>query len=90
MPKKKILFYSGGFEDYTYWQTNDKTVLKKIKKLIKSIMIDGANEGIGKPEKLLGNYTGCYSRRITHEHRLVYKIEDDSICILQCRFHYKR
>lgn len=53
-------------------------------------MIDGANVGIGKPEKLLGNYTGCYSRRITHEHRLVYKIEDDSICILQCRFHYKR
>lgn len=45
-------------------------------------MIDGPNEGIGKPEKLLGNYTGCYSRRITHEHRLVYKIEDDSICIL--------
>lgn len=57
MPKKKILFYSSGFEDYTYWQTNDKIVLKKINKLIKSIMIDGPNEDIGKPEKLLGNYT---------------------------------
>ncbi len=90
MPKKKILFNSSGFEDYMYWQTKDKTVSKKINKLIKSIMIDGANVGIGKPEKLLGNYTGCYSRRITHEYRLVYKIEDDSICILQCRFHYKR
>ncbi|MCU7558474.1 Txe/YoeB family addiction module toxin [Macrococcus capreoli] len=90
MSKKKILFYETGFEDYNYWQTNDKIVLKKINKLIKSIMVDGVNDGIGKPEKLIGNFAGCYSRRITHEHRLVYKIENDMICILQCRYHYER
>jgi len=82
-------FSSRGWEDYEYWQQNDKQILKRINLLIKDIKRDpNSKDGLGKPEKLKENFNGYYSRRITSEHRLVYKILDDLIIIAQCRFHY--
>ena len=82
-----ILFTSSGWEDYLYWQKTDKSNLKKINKLIKEIA-RGPFDGMGKPEPLKFDLSGYWSRRITAEHRLVYKVTDDSIIILQCRYHY--
>ena len=75
------------WEDYLYWQKNDKSVLKKINALIKE-SICTPFEGTGKPEALKENLAGFWSRRINLEHRLVYKAEDRAIYILQCRYHY--
>jgi len=83
----KIIFLGTGWEDYLYWQGIDKSMLKKINSLIKEIERLHF-EGSGKPEPLKHNLAGWWSRRITLEHRLVYKIEKDSIVILQCRYHY--
>lgn len=89
MTINKYTFTKDAFADYVYWQTHDKNNLKKINELMKSITRDGVMSGIGKPEKLRGNLTGFYSRRITIEHRLVYRINDSSIEIISCRFHYE-
>ena len=62
--------------------------MKKINELIKDIERNGVLNGIGKPEKLTNNLTGLYSRRINDKDRLVYKIENDFIIILQCKGHY--
>lgn len=75
------------WEDYVYWQTQDKKTLKKINSLIKDIDRNGY-EGIGKPEPLTGNWSGYWSRRIDEKNRLVYKIVDNTIRIAQCRTHY--
>ncbi len=83
----KILFSNNAWEDYLYWQTNDKAVLKKINNIIKD-RERKCHEGIGQPEALKYNLSGWYSQRINLEHRLVYKIENDSIFIAQCRYHY--
>jgi toxin YoeB len=83
----KIIFLSSGWEDYLYWQTTDKSILKKINSLIKEIERIPF-EGSGKPEPLKHNLAGWWSRRINLEHRLVYKVENDAIFILQCRYHY--
>jgi len=83
----KIVFLDQGWEDYLYWQQTDKATLKKINSLIKEI--DRMPfEGSGKPEPLKHNLAGWWSRRINLEHRLVYKIDNDSIIIIQCRYHY--
>ena len=84
-----VAFSSLGWEDYLYWQQTNKKVLKRINLLINDIRRnpDDAN-GIGKPERLRGNLSGYFSRRITEEHRLVYKIDGDFLIIAQCRFHY--
>jgi toxin YoeB len=83
----RIIFLDGAWEDYLYWQTTDKSVLKKINALIKEIK-HSPFEGSGKPEPLKYNLSGWWSRRINLEHRLVYKVESDAIVILQCRYHY--
>ena len=84
-----IGFATKGWEDYTYWQDNDKKILKRVNQLVKDIKRDPfSKDGLGKPEKLKENFNGYYSRRITSEHRLIYKIIDDFIVIAQCRFHY--
>jgi len=83
----KIVFLDPGWEDYLYWQGFDKSILKKINALIKEIERIPF-EGNGKPEPLRHNLSGWWSRRINLEHRLVYKVENDSIIILQCRYHY--
>ena len=79
-------FLALGWEDYLYWQNADKSVLKKINTLLKEIERTPF-EGIGKPEPLKHQYTGWWSRRINLEHRLVYKVENSSIIVLQCRYH---
>ncbi|MEQ8688226.1 MAG: Txe/YoeB family addiction module toxin [Imperialibacter sp.] len=83
----KIVFLSPGWEDYLHWQQTDKKMLRRINELIKQCQRTPF-EGIGKPEPLRSNLAGWWSRRIDHEHRLVYKAEGDSLYILQCRKHY--
>ena len=77
------------WEDYLYWQKTDKRILKRINTLIKDTMRTPF-DGIGKPEPLRFQLTGCWSRRINEEHRLVYKItgDNDTLHILQCKHHY--
>lgn len=75
------------WEDYLYWQTQDKKTLKRINALILDIDRNGYT-GIGKPEPLKGNLSGYWSRRIDDVNRLVYRIQGDRIEILQCRTHY--
>ena len=83
----KILFTSQSWDDYLYWQNNDKKFLKRINDIIKDI-IRTPYEGIGKPEPLKYEYHGYWSRRVNQEHRLVYKIENNTLYIAQCRYHY--
>ena len=83
----KIIFLDQGWDDYLYWQNMDKALLKKINQLIKEIE-RSPFEGTGKPEPLKHDLTGLWSRRITLEHRLIYRIDNDSVIIHQCRYHY--
>lgn len=83
----KLIWDEAAWEDYLWWQVNDRKTLKRINALIKDIQRNG-NEGIGKPEALKHNLSGYWSRRITDEHRLVYTIKGDAILIAQCRYHY--
>jgi len=80
------VFAEQAWEDYLYWQSQDKKVLKRINLLIKDISRD-AFAGLGDPEPLKYNWSGYWSRRITLEHRLVYKVIDNEIRIAQCRYH---
>ena len=83
----KIVFVDESWEDYLYWQKTDKSKLKKINELIKDINRNPF-DGLGKPEALKHNYAGFWSRRIDHEHRLIYRVVEDEIQIVKCRFHY--
>jgi toxin YoeB len=83
----KTVFFSDAWDDYLFWQQHDKKILKKINTLIKEIKRDSFS-GSGNPEPLKHDFSGWWSRRITLEHRLVYKIENDSVYIFQCRYHY--
>lgn len=76
-----------GWEDYLYWQTEDRKTLRKINTLLKDIERNG-NEGIGKPEPLTGDLSGFWSRRINQKDRLIYALEMDQIIIIACRYHY--
>jgi toxin YoeB len=84
-----IVFSTGAWDDYVRWQAEDRKVLKRINELIKDIQRNG-NQGIGKPEALRHEFSGYWSRRITHEHRLVYRIADGELRIVACRYHYQR
>ena len=84
---KQVIFQSRGWEDYLYWQTQDRKTLKSINQLIQDIKRNG-NEGLGKPEQLKGNLMGYWSRRIDEANRLIYRIRDGQIEITQCRNHY--
>ncbi len=81
------LWSDEAWEDYLYWQTQDRKTLKRINQLIKDIERNRFT-GIGKPEPLKYDYQGCWSRRIDEVNRLVYRIEGDRLEILQCRAHY--
>lgn len=83
----RLSWYPDAWEDYLYWQTHDKAMLKKINELLKDIARNGY-KGIGKPEPLKENLSGWWSRRINDEHRLVYRIDDGVCQILQCSGHY--
>jgi toxin YoeB len=82
-----ICFEVQGWEDYLYWQQADRKALKRINELIKDIQRNPF-DGIGKPEPLKHNLSGCWSRRITETHRIVYTVQDGQAVILQCRYHY--
>jgi toxin YoeB len=75
------------WEEYEFWQKEDRRIVAKINKLLKSIARDGVSVGEGKPEFL--KYFKSWSRRITDEHRLVYDVVDDTICIYSCKGHYE-
>jgi toxin YoeB len=78
-----------GWEDYLFWQENDRKILKRINKLIQDVLRNPTSlEGIGKPEQLKENLSGLMSRRIDEEHRLVYELKEKMVIIHQCRFHY--
>ncbi|EPF32097.1 txe/YoeB family addiction module toxin [Treponema maltophilum ATCC 51939] len=87
MQNKTIRWDLDAWDDYIYWQTQDKKTLKRINQLIKDISRNPF-EGIGKPEPLTGSLTGFWSRRIDKEHRLVYAIEENSVLLISCRGHY--
>ncbi len=83
----RISFHEHAWADYLYWQQTDTKKIKRINELIRAIQRDPF-QGVGKPEPLKGNWSGFWSRRIDREHRLVYAVENDSLLIAQCRFHY--
>ena len=83
----KYIFVDESWEDYMYWQRTDKKILKRINKLLKDIARNPYS-GLGKPEPLKYKYKGFWSRRITDEHRLIYKYREGEILIAKCRFHY--
>jgi len=84
---RSVTFGSVAWEDYLWWQTQDKRTLKKINRLIQAIRRDPEN-GEGQPERLSANLSGHWSRRIDQQNRLVYRCLQDSILILQVRGHY--
>jgi toxin YoeB len=75
------------WEDYLYWQQTDKKTLKRVNLLLREIKRQ-PYQGLGDPEPLKHNWSGYWSRRIDREHRLVYKVTDAAIVIVQCRYHY--
>ena len=83
----RITFSSHAWEDYTTWLKEDRKMLVKINQLIKDIQRTPF-EGIGKPEALKYDLAGYWSRRIDREHRLVYKIDNETLIILSCKYHY--
>lgn len=83
-----VAFYIKALDDFYEWESTDKKVFKRIKELIKDITRNPF-EGIGKPEPLKHELSGYWSRRITDEHRIVYKVTDNTLYILSCREHYK-
>ena len=87
MMKHNITWHREAWNDYLYWQSNDKKLLRKINELIKEIDRTPFS-GTGKPELLKHALEGLWSRRITREHRIVYKVTEDSIIVMQCRYHY--
>jgi len=87
-----IVFTAHGWDDFNYWLENDVGTALKVKELLKAIRRDPF-KGVGKPEPLKHGLQGCWSRRVTGEHRLVYKIQgkkavDQKCIVIQCRFHY--
>jgi toxin YoeB len=83
-----LVFKPNAFEDLTYWIKTDRKKTVQILKLIDAILRDPF-KGPGKPEALRFNFAGCWSRRIDRTHRLVYKVEEDTLVVLSCRYHYE-
>ena len=84
---KKIIFTQMALEEYISWQSEDKKTLKRINILLQDIMRNG-NVGIGKPERLKGDLSEYWSRRIDDKNRIVYRIIEESIEVVQCKTHY--
>jgi toxin YoeB len=83
----RLVFTPHGWADYTYWLSADRTVLKRVNRLIDDTLRD-PYAGIGKPEPLKHALAAAWSRRITDEHRLVYLVDGDDLVVLQVRYHY--
>ena len=86
---RSLEFDPNGFEDLVWWIEADRKTALRIAKLLREIQRTPF-EGTGKPEPLKNELSGCWSRRITDEHRLVYEVKDKKIRILACRYHYKK
>ena len=84
----RLVFDESAWEDYLWSHQQDRKVLRRINVLIQDVARNG-NEGLGKPEPLKHGFHGYWSRRITDEHRLIYKILDDEVRIAACRYHYE-
>jgi toxin YoeB len=84
----RLVFTSHGWEDYVWWQKNDRAILKRINRPIDDALRDPTT-GIGKPEPLRHVLSGCWSRRIDEEHRLVYLVDGEDLVVLQARYHYE-
>lgn len=84
----KVIFHDKALKGLSYWKkTNNVVIINKIKQLVENIQASPFT-GLGKPEPLKNELSGYWSRRITQEHRLIYRVEEDCIIIVQCRFHY--
>ena len=83
----RLVWDQSGWEDYVHWQTADRRILKRINTLVDACLRDPF-DGIGKPEQLKYGAQGAWSRRITDEHRLVYRVIGEDVIILQARYHY--
>lgn len=88
MTPRLLTWTAEGWEDYLYWQTQDRRTLKRINLLIADVLRDDPFEGIGKPEPLRHALAGTWSRRIDEANRLVYIADDHSVTVLQARYHY--
>ena len=84
---RDLCFTDKAWDEYVYWQTQDRKTLKRINTLIEATKRDPF-AGIGKPEALLGDMSGFWSRRIDERHRLVYAVDDATLTVLACRYHY--
>ena len=82
-----LSWHISAWEDYQYWQRTDKAVFKKLNSIIKDTLRNPFS-GVGKPEPLVGDYKGYWSKRIIREHRLIYFVKDDGLIIISCRYHY--
>ena len=83
----KLVFADEAWDDYLYWQKQDRKMVARINKLIQAVRRDPFT-GVGKPEPLKHALAGFWSRRITDEHRMVYRVEGESLLIAQLRYHY--
>ena len=83
----KLVFADEAWDDYLYWQKQDRRMVDRINKLIAETSRDPF-EGIGKPEPLKHALAGFWSRRISDEHRMVYRVENSALLIAQLRYHY--
>jgi toxin YoeB len=86
---KTINWHQQAWDDYLYWQSVDKQIVKRINILIKDILRNPF-DGIGKPEPLKYDWSGFWSRRITNEHRLIYTVQGETLIIAHCRYHYDK
>jgi toxin YoeB len=85
----KLVFTDTGWQDYLWFQENDPKLLKRINELIKDAK-RSPFKGLGKPEPLKADLSGCWSRRINTEHRLVYSVSATELVIISCRYHYHK
>ena len=83
----RLIFADAAWEDYLFWQKQDKRMVERINRLIKETQ-HFPFEGVGKPEPLKHALAGYWSRRITEEHRMVYRVEEDALLIAQLSYHY--
>ena len=84
---RRLTFTPDAWDDYLYWQSQDKKTLKRINQLLRDVSREPFT-GIGKPEPLRENLTGYWSRRIDNTNRLVYAVEEQAIVVVACRYHY--
>lgn len=88
MSEPRLAWTKSAWEDYVYWQKTDRDTVRRINVLVNDIVRGSSADGIGKPEQLRHDLSGLWSRRINHEHRLVYAVSDDSVIIVSARHHY--